>query len=110
VLRVHTIQFFDNRIVVLKLFSQEEFRLDQTAETSTNKGFRDHSVIKFRVAELLTELRPHEWIRLIAIGHARKAKTRVSIASEAGLNDLVWVTCGPDGTRTRDLRRDRAAF
>lgn len=38
---------------------------------------------------LITELRPNEWTRLIAIGHARKAKTRVSIVSEAGLNDLV---------------------
>jgi hypothetical protein len=23
---------------------------------------------------------------------------------------FLWAFCGPDGTRTRDLRRDRAAF
>jgi hypothetical protein len=89
VLRVHTIQFFDNRIVVLKLFSQGEIRLGQTAEAAARSRFQDYSVIKFRVAYVIIELRPNEWTGLIAIGYARKAKTRVSIASEAGLNDFV---------------------
>jgi hypothetical protein len=26
------------------------------------------------------------------------------------LNEIALKICGPDGTRTRDLRRDRAAF
>jgi hypothetical protein len=39
-----------------------------------------------------------------------KSKTRSGIALEAGLKLFELLTCGPDGTRTRDLRRDRAAF
>ena len=39
-----------------------------------------------------------------------KSKTRFSIVLEAGLKRFDLLPCGLDGTRTRDLRRDRAAF
>jgi hypothetical protein len=32
---------------------------------------------------------PNKWFRLVAIGHARKAKTRFSTLLEAGLSNLV---------------------
>jgi hypothetical protein len=47
---------------------------------------------------------------MVAIGTARKVKTRSSIDFEAGLQDFDLSLSGLDGTRTRDLRRDRAAF
>ena len=37
-----------------------------------------------------------------------KISKKSSVMSK--LQSFLFILCGPDGTRTRDLRRDRAAF
>ena len=96
--------------VVSKLFSQEETRLGPTPGIQTRSVFHDHSVIKIPAKGLITELRPFDWLLLGMFGHAQKSKTRSSTVFEAGLTSFDKPFSGLDGTRTRDLRRDRAAF